>query len=308
MTVPKLKCGTRASPLAMAQAHMVVDSLLKAHGWAQGDIEIIPMTTVGDRVLDRALAEIGGKAVWTKELEGGLYAGDIDFAVHSMKDVETIRPDDITIAAMLPRADARDRLIGANSIAELPPGASIGTSSPRRSAQLLALRPDLEIKLLRGNVATRLKRLAEGYVDATLLASAGLLRLGQENIGAPVPEDLMLPAPAQGAIGIEVLTKDTQTRTLIDAISDPLTYEAVMIERALLEGLAGTCRSPVGALAQKQPDGQWHLRAQILRSDGAEIISDEMIAPAASARSKARDLGRAMLERASPALRALFEA
>lgn len=307
MTIPKIKTGTRASPLAMAQAHMVADALIAAHGWQREDIEIVPMTTTGDRVLDRPLAEVGGKAVWTKELEAALDAGTIDIAVHSMKDVETIRPAEITIAAMLPRADVRDRLIGAESVAALPQGARVGTSSPRRGAQLLSLRPDLQIGLFRGNVATRLQKLADGEADATLLAAAGLHRLGREDIGTPIPIDVMLPAPAQGAIGIEVRTADTRVRELLAAISHGPTFNAVMIERALLEGLGGTCRSPVAALASPLDNGDFHLRAQILLPDGSEIVEDEITAAAADARDRARALGRELLSRASPALRALFD-
>jgi len=176
---PILCLGTRGSPLALVQAHMVQAALCAAHGWAEDDVMIVPIRTTGDRVQDRALAEIGGKALWTKELDRALLDGEIDCAVHSMKDVETIRPDVIQIAAMLPRADVRDRLIGAASIEALPQGARVGTSSPRRAAQLCRLRPDLQPMLFRGNVDTRLAKLAAGEVDATLLAAAGLDRLGR---------------------------------------------------------------------------------------------------------------------------------
>src|SRR3546814_738105 len=212
MTAPRIRLGTRASPLALAQAHMVADALATAHGWGSGEVALVPLTTTGDRVQDRALAEIGGKALWTKELDAALLGGHIDAAVHSMKDVETIRPPEIRIAAMLPRADVRDRLIGAASVEALPMGARVGTASPRRAAQLLALRPDLKIGLFRGNVATRLKKLAEGEADATLLAAAGLHRLGQDDVGSPVPVEVMLPAPAQGAIGMEVSAADSDAK------------------------------------------------------------------------------------------------
>jgi hydroxymethylbilane synthase len=164
------RLGTRGSPLALTQAAMVRDALVAAHGWTPDRIAIVPIRTTGDRVQDRALAEIGGKALWTKELDRALLAGEIDCAVHSMKDVETVRPESIAIAAMLPRADVRDRLIGADAIDALRPGAVVGTSSPRRRAQLLRLRPDLSVVLFRGNVETRLAKLAAGEVDATLLA------------------------------------------------------------------------------------------------------------------------------------------
>lgn len=308
MTAPKIKLGTRASPLALAQAHMVAAALITTHRWREADVELVPLTTTGDHVQDRALAELGGKALWTKELDVALTEGRIDISVHSMKDVETIRPAEITIAAMLPRADVRDRLIGAASIDALPREARVGTSSPRRAAQMLALRPDLKIGLFRGNVATRLKKLADGEADATLLAAAGLHRLGQDDIGTPVPVETMLPAPAQGAIGIECRTSDKQMLALLAAINHDPTFDAVMIERALLAGLGGTCRSPIAALAQPLDDGRFHLRAEILLPSGGEIVRGEMTATAADARGKAAELGRNLLSRASPALRQLFNA
>lgn len=307
MTSPSIKLGTRASPLALAQAHMVADALIAAHGWAADAVTLVPLTTTGDRVQDRALAELGGKALWTKELDAALLDRRIDIAVHSMKDVETVRPAEITIAAMLPRADVHDRLIGAASVAALPSGARVGTSSPRRSAQLLALRPDLRIGLFRGNVATRLRKLADGEADATLLAAAGLHRLGQDDVGVLIPIDVMLPAPAQGAIGIEARTDDAAVRALLGAINHAATFDCVMMERALLEGLGGTCRSPVAALAEVRADGMLHLRGEILSTDGREAVRGAVTAPAADARRKARALGKELLSGASPALKALFE-
>ncbi|MFL6861918.1 MAG: hydroxymethylbilane synthase, partial [Allosphingosinicella sp.] len=196
-----LRIGTRGSPLALIQAHLVADALRAAHGWDEDAIEIVPITTSGDVIQDRPLAEVGGKALWTKELDACLADGRTDLSVHSMKDVETIRPEMFAIAAMLERADTRDRLIGADSIEALAQGAIVGTSSPRRTAQLLARRPDLQPISIRGNVQTRLAKIARGEVDATLLAAAGLERLGLAD-GAPLD---LLPAPAQGAIGIETL-------------------------------------------------------------------------------------------------------
>ena len=301
-----LKLGTRASPLALAQAHMVAAALIAAHGWAPDAVTLVPLTTTGDRVQDRALAEVGGKALWTKELDAALLEGRIDFAVHSMKDVETIRPAGIAIAAMLPRADVRDRLIGASSVDALAQGARVGTSSPRRSAQLLRMRPDLRIGLFRGNVATRLRKLADGEADATLLAGAGLHRLGQDDVGVPIPVETMLPAPAQGAIGIEARAGDAPVLNLLAAISHQPTFDAVVMERALLEGLGGTCRSPIAALAAWE-GGELALKAEILSADGREVVNGEIRANAAQACDRARALGRDMLLRASPALRALFE-
>ena len=197
---------------------MTAAALCAAYGWGEDAVEIVPVVTSGDRIQDRSLAEIGGKALWTKELDIALAAGEIHASVHSMKDVETIRPTEIVIAAMLPRADVRDRLIGAASLEALPRDARVGTSSPRRAAQLRRERPDLKIMLLRGNVATRLGRLANGDFEATLLAAAGLDRLGHDDIGTPVPITTMLPAPSQAAVGIETLTANAEVRALLAAI------------------------------------------------------------------------------------------
>ena len=193
MTKTSFIIGSRGSPLALAQAHMVAGALEAAHGWDRGSVEIRAVKTSGDRIQDRPLAEVGGKALWTKELDIALLAGETHCSVHSMKDVESDRPETLTIAAMLARADVRDRLIGADSIAALPHGAIVGTSSPRRAAQLKRLRPDLSIVSIRGNVDTRLAKCAAGEVDATLLAAAGLIRLGRDDVGTAIALDDMLP-------------------------------------------------------------------------------------------------------------------
>jgi hydroxymethylbilane synthase len=299
-----LKLGTRGSPLALTQARMVADALCAAHGWPEGAVAIVPIKTTGDRVQDRPLAEIGGKALWTKELEAALFDGRIDIAVHSMKDVETWRPERLTIGAMLPRADVRDRLV-ANDCDDflcLPRGARLGTSSPRRAAQALHARPDLTILPFRGNVDTRLSKLRSGEVDATFLAAAGLDRLGRPDVGAPVPPELFLPAPAQGAVGIELRSDDDVTRGLIAAIDHASTSQAVHVERALLAGLNGTCRTPVAAWAVNEADGL-RLSAEILSPDGRERIVGERRDACAAA---AHDLAAELLGQASPALRALF--
>ena len=263
----RFRLGTRGSPLALTQAGMVRDALCAAHGWSVDAIETVVIRTTGDRVQDRALAEIGGKALWTKELDRALLAGEIDAAVHSMKDVETVRPPAIRIAAMLPRADVRDRLIGVETIDALPPAAIVGTSSPRRRAQLLRHRPDLNIVLFRGNVDTRLAKLAAGEVDATLLAAAGLDRLDRPGVGHAVPTDTMLPAPAQGAVGIEVRADDAAAGTLLAAIDDPATHACVAAERALLAALRADCHSPVAALASLSGE-MLTLRGELLAEDG----------------------------------------
>lgn len=298
-----LRLGTRGSPLALVQAHMAAGAIAAAHGLPEGAIAIVPVKTSGDRIQDRPLAEIGGKALWTKELDRALAAGEVDFCVHSMKDVETVRPAEILLAAFLPRADVRDRLIGAPAVDALPEGARIGTSSPRRAAQLLALRPDLAIGLLRGNVATRLAAVEDGRFDATLLAAAGLDRLGHGDLGAPVPVETLLPAAQQGAIGIETLAGNARVRELLAAIDDAPTRACVSAERALLLALGADCRSPVAALARQQGDVMT-LTAQILAENGGEsLIESAEIRPGAGDEAMLAD---ALLARASPALRALF--
>jgi hydroxymethylbilane synthase len=296
-----LRIGTRGSPLALAQARMVATALRDAHGWGPERIEIVPITTTGDMIRDRPLAEVGGKALWTKELDRALGEGLTDVSVHSMKDVETVRPPSLLIAAMLPRADVRDRLIGAESLAALPQGARVGTSSPRRTAQLLARRPDLRIVPLRGNVETRLRKIQLGEADATLLASAGLERLGHGE--GTILEDV-LPAPSQGAIGVEVRADDRRIRTWIQAIDDRSTHVCVAAERRLLERLGGTCHSAVAALAQMDR-GRIHLRAEILAPDGSEVQSGEVTYTVAKEERPA-ELAAELLGRASPGLRALF--
>ncbi|HST36701.1 MAG TPA: hydroxymethylbilane synthase [Allosphingosinicella sp.] len=281
---PTLRLGTRGSPLALAQAQMVADALR-----AQGvETEIVPITTSGDMIQDRPLAELGGKALWTKELDRALIEGRTDLSVHSMKDVETIRPGMLAIGAMLERADTRDRLIGAEGLAALPHGARIGTSSPRRAAQLLARRPDLEVAPIRGNVQTRLAKIERGEFDATLLAAAGLDRLGLD-IGTPLD---LLPAPAQGAIGVEILAERGELRALLAAIDHAPTHEAVDRERAFLAALGGDCHSAVAALS-----GDDMFRAEILLSDGSEVRAGE---------GDPAELAQRLLDQAGPALRAMF--
>ncbi|HEX9947512.1 MAG TPA: hydroxymethylbilane synthase [Allosphingosinicella sp.] len=298
---PILRLGTRGSPLALVQARLVATALRDAHGWGPELIEIEPIATSGDQLRDRPISEMGGKALWTKELDLALIEGRIDLAVHSMKDVETIRPPELALAAMLERADVCDRLIGAPSLAVLPEGARIGTSSPRRAAQLLARRPDFVIVPFRGNVETRLRKIQRGDVDATLLAAAGLQRLGRD-VGVLL--DDFLPAPAQGAIGVEVRSADRRVRTLVAAIDHRATHACVLAERRLLEGLGASCRSPVAALATLQ-GGEIHLRAELLTEDGAEIKRGERTF-ASGDMSAPLELARAMLDSAPPRLRALF--
>lgn len=299
-----LRLGTRASPLARAQAQLVADALIAAHGLAPHAVAFVPIVASGDKIQDRALAEVGGKALWTKELDQALASGQIDLAVHSMKDVETQRPPNFRIAAMLERADVRDRLIGCQRVDALKQGAIVGTSSPRRRAQLLRLRPDLKIVLFRGNVATRLAKLEAGGVDATLLAGAGLDRLGMPHIGTPLPLDIMLPAPAQGAIGIEIRADDARLQALVAPINHRPTFECVLAERAFLAAVGGDCRSAIALLAVYHDD-QLHLRAELYDPDGNERVSGA----ARFARSDVhapQALAAELLGQASPELRGCF--
>ncbi|MFS2108214.1 hydroxymethylbilane synthase [Sphingomonas sp. Sphisp140] len=299
------KLGTRGSPLALVQAEMVRDALAAAHGLSVSDFEIVVIKTTGDKVQDRALAEIGGKALWTKELDRALLNGEIDAAIHSMKDVETIRPDMIAIAAMLPRADVRDRLVGAASIDAIPRGGVLGTSSPRRAAQIRRLRPDLSTVLFRGNVDTRLAKLAAGEADATLLAAAGLERLGRHDVGAEIPTNILLPAPAQGAVGVEIRADDAHAGELVRAIDDAVTHRCVAAERALLAALKADCHSPVAALAVIE-GGILTLEAELLSEDGSAHVHGSIEgAPLDPALPAA--LARDLLDRAPEAVRRLFE-
>lgn len=300
-----LRLGTRASPLALAQAELTVTALTAAHPGIA--VTLVPMTATGDRIQDRALAEVGGKALWTRELDAALGEGRIDLAVHSLKDVETLRPAAFRLAALLPRADVRDRLVvrpdwAATSIAELPGGARVGTSSPRRAAQLKSRRPDLVTPLLRGNVQTRLARVADGTVDATLLAAAGLDRLGMGDVGHSLSVAEILPAASQGAIGIECRADDAARGALLAAIDHGPTRAAVMAERALLAALGGDCRSPVAAHARPY-QGQLHLSAAIYASDGSWFTVGSIVVTDAAAPS---ELAAQLLEDAPDAVRALF--
>lgn len=306
MLTPPLRLGTRNSPLAMAQAEEARARLCAAHGLTTGLVELVPVTASGDKVLDRPLAEIGGKALWTKELDAWLLAGEIDFAVHSLKDVETIRPAQIAIAALLPREDVRDLLFGAASLADLPPGARIGTSAPRRAALALHARPDCTVVPFRGNVATRLAKLAAGEADATFLAAAGINRLGGAPGGHPLDPETWLPAPGQAAIAIECRTDDARTRSLLAAIDHAATRTAVMAERALLAALGGTCHSPIAVLTRL--DGaEIILRAAIFSPDGRERVEETLRFDAGDAQAPAR-LAALLLARAGPQVRRHFAA
>lgn len=301
---PIIKLGTRQSPLAVAQAEETRRRLCEAHGWDESQVELVKVQASGDKIQDRPLADIGGKALWTRELDIWLAEGKIDAAVHSMKDVETSRPESLTIAAILPRVDVRDVLIGAPSIALIPRNATIGTSAPRRAAQMLHHRPDCKIISFRGNVATRLAKLAAGEADVTLLAAAGLQRLDQSGTGTPLDAEAWLPAPAQGAIGIECNTADTKTRELLGAINHADSFASVMAERALLASLGGTCHSPIAVLTAI--DGAMiDMQAILFSADGAERVDGSLRCPAQDL-EQIGAFGRDLLARATPGITALF--
>ncbi|HKC01790.1 MAG TPA: hydroxymethylbilane synthase [Sphingomicrobium sp.] len=300
-----LRLGTRGSPLALAQARKVASAIEAAQRWPDGYVELVTVTTTGDQVQDRPLADIGGKALWTKELDKALLAGELNFCVHSMKDVESVRPKEIHIAAVRPRGDVRDRLIGAESIDALKQGAVVGTSSPRRAAQLLRLRPDLKIVPLRGNVETRLKKVESGEIDATLLAAAGLKRLGIV-AGVAIPTEVILPAPAQAVIGMECRTNDTETQSVLSTVNNQITYSCVMAERAFTRALGATCASPVAAFAVLD-DGDLRMRAQLFSEDGSEMIEDRAVFDCGDNKTP-EQLAHDMLARAPASIRRLFAA
>lgn len=298
--------GTRGSPLALVQAHKVASALEVANRWAADYVQVQVVETTGDKVQDRPLAEIGGKQLWTKELDRALMAEEVDFCVHSLKDVEAIRPREISIAAVRPRGDVQDRLIGANSIEALPDGATVGTSSPRRKAQLLSMRPDLNVVPLRGNVQTRLAKLEAGEVQATLLAGAGLRRLGMGGVGTPLPVEVMLPAPTQAVIAIECRAEDAMTASMLTIIDDRTTHTLIRAERAFTAALGGSCHSPVAAFAEIR-DGRIRLRAQILSEDGRDQVRDEVCFDCDDHESP-RQFALTMLENAPETIRSLFGA
>lgn len=300
----RIRLGTRNSPLAMAQAIETRHRLCAAHGWAEEEVELVPVLASGDKVLDRPLAEIGGKALWTKELDQWLGEGLIDVSVHSAKDVETIRPQEFCFGAFLPRADRRDALVGAASIADIPQGAVVGTSAPRRASQLLNLRPDCRVVMFRGNVATRLAKLEAGEADVTFLAAAGLERLGQSEVGSPLDADEWIPAAAQGVIAIECRANDDATKAALAAIDDHGTRCELEAERALLAQLGGTCHSPVAVLCQPGGEGLV-MRAALFSPDGTERIDGEVLFDPLD-HAPVRALAADLLARATPGIRPHF--
>ncbi len=300
---PTLRIGTRGSPLALAQAEEVRDRLAVAHGLDRGAIAVVAIATSGDRIQDKPLREVGGKGLFTKEIEAALAAGEIDLAVHSMKDVATVLPDGMEIACVLPREDPRDVLLArdADTLDGLAEGAVLATSSLRRRAQALYCRPDLRIIENRGNLGTRLARFESGEADAMLLAEAGLRRLGLGGrYGVPVAPAEILPAVAQGAIGIEIRADDAATRALLAPIDDAPSALRVATERAFLAALDGSCRTPIAGLASLDAEGLIAFQGEILSPDGRARHATSRRGPAADGPALGREAGLELLRRAGP--------
>jgi hydroxymethylbilane synthase len=292
-----LKIGTRGSPLALAQAHETRARLSQAFDLEESCFEIIVIKTTGDRVLDRPLKEIGGKGLFTREIEDDLLSGRIDIAVHSMKDMPTEQPTGLILDTYLPREDVRDAFVSLtkNSMDTLEAGQKLGSSSLRRKAQLMLARPDLEVVEFRGNVQTRLKKLEDGVADATFLAAAGLNRLGLSHIAKSfLDPDVMLPAVAQGAIGIERRSEDTRVAEILSAIHDTPTGQRLAAERAFLRGLDGSCETPIAGLAELN-GSTLRLRGEVLRPDGSEAVNDDQSCPIEDAEKLGSEMARKIL-------------
>ena len=297
-----LNIGTRGSPLALAQAYETRARLSQAFDLPHEAFEIVIIKVTGDLIQDRALKDIGGKGLFTREIEEALLAGSIDIAVHSMKDMPVEQPTGLLLDTYLPREDVRDAFVSltCDRIADLAQGATVGTSSLRRKAQLLARRPDLNVVEFRGNVQTRLKKLGDGVAEATFLAMAGLNRLGMDDVKctAIAPED-MLPAIAQGAIGIEWRGDDARMAEMLAAIHHGPTGQRLVAERAFLAALDGSCETPIGGLADLD-GGNLHLRGEILRVDGSEVLGDDMTGAVEDGADMGREMAAKLLKIAGP--------
>ncbi|SMY06722.1 hydroxymethylbilane synthase [Flavimaricola marinus] len=297
-----LRIGTRGSPLALAQAHETRSRLMAAFDLPEDAFEIVVIKVTGDMIQDRALKEIGGKGLFTREIEEALLDGSIHIAVHSMKDMPVEQPAGLILNTYLPREDVRDAFVslGEGGITDLPEGATVGTSSLRRRAQLLHRRPDLNVVEFRGNVQTRLRKLADGVASATFLAMAGLNRLNMTDVPRrPIEVDEMLPAVAQGAIGIERRIDDTATADMLAAIHDGPTGQRLAAERAFLSALDGSCETPIGGLAVLE-GGTLHLRGEILRTDGSRVLADAADAPVEDGAALGTALASGLLKQAGP--------
>jgi hydroxymethylbilane synthase len=302
MQTKAFRIGTRGGPLALRQAQEARDRLIEAHGLPESAFEIVVLSTKGDRVTDRPLSAIGGKGLFTAELEDRLISGELDFAVHSSKDMATVLPEGLEIAAYLPREDIRDAFVGraAARLMDMPEGAMVGTASLRRQALVRKLRPDLNVKIFRGLVDTRLRKLAEGDADATLLAYAGLKRLGKPEVATELLDpEIFPPAPAQGAICIEARTGDARVNELLAPINHAPTFAAVTCERAFLEVLDGSCRTPIAGYAVVEGDGL-RFSGMILTPDGARHHSIAVEGPLSQCRALGEQAGRDIREKAGP--------
>ncbi|MGL6211856.1 MAG: hydroxymethylbilane synthase [Paracoccaceae bacterium] len=306
MTLPSpaapLRIGTRGSPLALWQAHEVRRCLMVAFDLPEAAFEIVVIKVTGDQILDRALKDIGGKGLFTREIEEALLDGGIDVAVHSMKDMPTVQPEGLVLDCYLAREDVRDAFVspGVAGLADLPQGAVVGSSSLRRRAQLAHRRPDLQLVEFRGNVQTRMKKLEDGVAVATFLAMAGLNRLGMAHVArTAIDPEQMLPAVAQGAIGIERRSGDSRVAGLLEAIHDGPTGQRLTAERAFLARLDGSCETPIAGLAVLDGTQIW-LRGEVLRPDGSEVIMGEVRGPVADGAALGRDLAESLLSRTPP--------
>ena len=297
-----LKLGTRGSPLALAQATETRARLAAAFDLPFEAFEIVVIKTTGDRIIDRPLKEIGGKGLFTREIEDALLSGGIDLAVHSMKDMPVLQPGGLLLDTYLPREDVRDGFVSPHHarLADLPEGALVGTSSLRRRAQVLVAYPHLEVVEFRGNVQTRLQKLENGVAACTFLAMAGLKRLGREDVARSAldPSD-MLPAIAQGAIGIERREDDSRAAEMLSAIHDEATGQRLAAERAFLAALDGSCETPIAGLAELE-GGTLHLRGEVLRPDGSQSIKDARSVPIADGADLGREMAHDMLAEAGP--------
>lgn len=296
-----LKIGTRGSPLALAQAHEVRQRLALAHDLPEAAFAVVVIKVTGDLVQDRSLKAIGGKGLFTREIEDALLAGDIDIAVHSMKDMPVLQPDGLILDCHLPREDARDAFVSLASVSlmDLPEGAVVGSSSLRRRAQVLLRRPDLRVVEFRGNVQTRMRKLNDGVAAATFLAMAGLNRLGMQVGQVAVAPEAMLPAVAQGVIGVERRVADARAAMMLAAIHDHDTGLCVTAERAFLTRLDGSCETPIAGLALLQDGALW-LRGEILRPDGSASVTGELRGPVQEGAALGEALADDLLGRAGP--------
>lgn len=299
---PFLRIGTRGSPLALAQANLVARLLAERHGVPVEEIAIRVITTTGDRLTDRPLSEAGGKGLFSKEIEAAILAGEVDLGVHSSKDMATVLPENLVLSTFLQREDVRDGFVSLKyaSLAEMPAGSKLGTSSIRRAAQMLRERPDIEVVPFRGNVDTRLGKLEQGIADATLLAAAGLNRLGKSShIRTYLDPRRFPPAPAQGAIGLEHRSDDARTTALVTPLNHAPTSIAIAAERALLAELDGSCRTPIGAFTELN-ESSCTLHGEILSPDGSEAFTASLSGTPDEARALGSELGRQLIGLAGP--------